>query len=427
MLAAKEATMGAAIELEDDDLIVGMDLAGEEHPVVLLSSQGRRLTCFKIPHSIAGFEELTRRCRPEAWQRPGGRRLFAFEATGHVWESLAHHLETRGERYVVVNPLATFRLREARQLDRRKTDEADAEQIAELVRSGMVTRTQLLPPPYLCLRRAYGEFSRIRYERARLKTLLTHQLFAFFPEFVTAWSDLGCAGALAVLRSGLTPREIASMSTIEFVAAVEPHKRGRRLFRYKLVQVHQRAKITVAPADAAEPLRREIRRIVARIDLLSDQLDETAAELEGLLASIEEATYLRTLPGMGLATVAGLIAHIGPIDRYRHGRQLIKLAGINPSRCESGTFAGRTRMTLRGRAGLRFVLYMATVSALQHNPRIRAHYDRLVQRPDRPLPKMQAIGACMSKLLLYVFAVMKRREPFDVSHRWTAGEAAMAA
>jgi hypothetical protein len=47
------------------------------------------------------------------------------------------------ERYVVVNPLATFRVREARQLSREKTDLTDAEQIAELCRTGLVTRTQL--------------------------------------------------------------------------------------------------------------------------------------------------------------------------------------------------------------------------------------------------------------------------------------------
>ncbi len=353
--------------------------------------------------------------------------MFAFEATGHVWEALAHYLATRGERYIVVNPLATFRVREARQLNREKTDAADAEQIAELVRSGMVTRTQLLPTKYLALRRSYGEFCRIRYERSRLKTLLSHQLYAFFPEFVTAWKDVACAGALAILRTGLTPHAIAALSTIEFVAAVEPHKRGRRVFRFKLLQVHERAKITVAPSDASEPLRREILRLVARIDLLSDQLDETARDLDAQLETIDEAKQLRTLPGLGLATIAGLIAHIGPIDSYRHARQLIKLAGINPSRCESGAYAGRTMMTRRGRAGLRQVLYMATVSSLQNNPRIRAHYDRLIQRPDRPLPKMQALGACMAKLLVYAFAVMKRREAFDVNHRWTAGDVAIAA
>ena len=95
---------------------------------------------------------------------------------------------------------------------------------------------------------------------------------------------------------------------------------------------------------------------------------------------------------------------------------------------ESGASAGRTTMTHRGRAGLRQVLYMATISSLQHNPRIRAHYDRLIQRPERPLPKMQAVRACMATLLLYAFAVMKRRESFDVNHSWNGtGRAAMAA
>ena len=76
----------------------------------------------------------------------------------------------------------------------------------------------------------------------------------------------------------------------------------------------------------------------------------------------------------------------GPITKYRHGRQLIKLAGTNPSRRDTGQTVGRGQtMSRRGRAGLREVIYLATISCLQHNPRIRAHYDRLIQRADRPL------------------------------------------
>jgi hypothetical protein len=104
---------------------------------------------------------------------------------------------------------------------------------------------------------------------------------------------------------------------------------------------------------------------------------------------------------------------------YQHGRQLIKPAGTNSSRLDTGQTVGRgQRMSRRGRAGLREVLYLATLSCLQHNLRIRAHYDRLVQRADRPLPKMQALGACMNKLLLYAFAVMSRREAIQLDHHW---------
>jgi hypothetical protein len=58
--------------LERDDIAVGIDLASEEHVVVLLSAQGDRLTRFSIPHSREGMKELIRRCAPERWKRPGG-------------------------------------------------------------------------------------------------------------------------------------------------------------------------------------------------------------------------------------------------------------------------------------------------------------------------------------------------------------------
>ena len=49
---------------------------------------------------------------------------------------------------------------------------------------------------------------------------------------------------------------------------------------------------------------------------------------------------------------------------------------------------------------------------------IVAHYQRLIQRHDRPMPKMQALGACMTKFLLYAFAVMHKRRAFEANHVW---------
>ncbi len=68
--------------------------------------------------------------------------------------------------------------------------EGHAEQITELCRTGLVTRTQSEARPYLALRRAWGEYRRLREERARLKVLVSHQLFGLFPEFLRVWADL---------------------------------------------------------------------------------------------------------------------------------------------------------------------------------------------------------------------------------------------
>jgi transposase len=417
--------MTRRLRLEPEDIIVGLDLAGEQHQATICRMEGERLTRFRVPHSLLGFDDLLMRTRLLASQS-SSRRIFAFEATGHVWEALAHYLEVRGEEYVIVNPLATFRLREAREMNRHKTDLSDAEQIAELVRNDLVTETKLEAGPYLELRRAWGEYARLREERARLKTLLSHQLYGVFPELRSVWTDLLAPGCLAVLRLGLTPHEIAALPVNDFIRRAKEASRGRRVWRFKLIKVHERAERTVVPARGLAPLAGELARLAERVDLLSDQIDAVAHEIQEGLASIEEARYLLSIPGLAWSSAAGILAHIGSIDKYRHGRQLIKLAGTNPSRRDTGQRIGRRQgMTHRGRSGLRQVLYMATLSCLQHNPRIRAHFDRLVAREDRPLARMQAFGAYMNKLLLYAFAVMKRREIFDVE--WVGKGAALVA
>lgn len=413
--------------LNPDDVVIGLDLASAEHQAVVLDSSGRRLTRFKIRHSIEGLEELLARTRPERLERAVCQRVFCFEATGHMWEAVAAFLAARGERYVVVNPLATFRVREARQLNRHKTDLTDAEQIADLVRTGVHTLTQLEPDPYMTLRRAWGEYTRLRRERARLKTLLSHQLYGLFPELVGEWRDVLAPGSIAVVRTGLTPFEIAALSGPEFVRRVRSCTPGHAAWRFKVIQVHEKAQKTVACPRGIDALSREATRLAARIDFLMVQLKASATEVQQLLERISESRFLMTIPGVSWKSAAGILAHVGCIEKYRHGRQLIKLAGTNPSRRDSGqTIGPRQAMSHRGRAGLREVVYMATLSCLQHNPLLRAHYDRLIQRPSHPLPKMKALGACMNKLLLMAFAVMKRKEAFDLKHVW-AGNVRKAA
>jgi transposase len=151
------------------DTIVGMDLGSIEHQVVIKSFEGKRLTRFRIAHSLEGLNELLRRARLISEnQRGSGRLVFSFEATGHLWEAVAYYLEEQNQSYFIVNPLATFRVREARQMSREKTDITDADQIAELVRSGLVTKTQLDGPKYHQLRFAWREYEGLRAEKARL-------------------------------------------------------------------------------------------------------------------------------------------------------------------------------------------------------------------------------------------------------------------
>ncbi len=88
--------------------------------------------------------------------------------------------------------------------------------------------------------------------------------------------------------------------------------------------------------------------------------------------------------------------------------QVKSLVGVAPFNRDSGHFQGR-RTIGGGRAPVRHVLYMATLSAIRANPVLRAFYTRLVARGK---PKKVALVAAMHKLLTHLNAVMRDKIPW---------------
>ena len=95
-------------------------------------------------------------------------------------------------------------------------------------------------------------------------------------------------------------------------------------------------------------------------------------------------------PTMSLTLLTDL-PELGTLNR----KQIAALAGVAPLNRDSGQIRGK-RVIWGGRAHLRAVLYMSTLVATQHNPTIKAFYQRLTQAGKC---KKVAITACMRKLL----------------------------
>lgn len=116
---------------------------------------------------------------------------------------------------------------------------------------------------------------------------------------------------------------------------------------------------------------------------------------------------LRSVPGVGKVLSMSLMAkmpELGLLDR----RQAAALVGVAPLNRDSGTFKGR-RSVWGGRADVRTALYMATLSAVRHNPIINAFYMQLKERGKKP---KVALTACMRKLIVMLNAMLKNNEPW---------------
>ncbi|HWR77684.1 MAG TPA: IS110 family transposase [Thiobacillus sp.] len=117
---------------------------------------------------------------------------------------------------------------------------------------------------------------------------------------------------------------------------------------------------------------------------------------------------LRSVPGVGVVTTQTLLAkcpELGTLNR----REIAALIGVAPLAHDSGKHRGK-RFVWGGRADVRAVLYMATVSAIRCNANIKAFADHLKQAGK---PTKVVIVACMRKLLTIMNAMIKNNARWE--------------
>jgi transposase len=121
------------------------------------------------------------------------------------------------------------------------------------------------------------------------------------------------------------------------------------------------------------------------------------------------------VPGVGVVTVASLLGEAGDLSRYDDWRQLRKLAGYNLKENSSGTKQGRTKITKRGRPGLRCLLYQAAMVLVARNAQFKALYQHLKNRSENPLKGKQALVAVACKLIRVLFTLAQKKRHYDAA------------
>jgi hypothetical protein len=109
--------------------------------------------------------------------------------------------------------------------------------------------------------------------------------------------------------------------------------------------------------------------------------------MAAILAGIDIAGNLLSIPGIGLVTVAGFLGEIGEPQNYEHWKQIQKLAGLNLSEQSSGKKNGQSKISKRGRAELRNLLYQASITLVAKNREFKTLYHYFLTRRENPLKK----------------------------------------
>jgi transposase len=92
---------------------------------------------------------------------------------------------------------------------------------------------------------------------------------------------------------------------------------------------------------------------------------------------------------------------------------VVKHAGLCPRDNASGTYAGKTTISGRGRPLLRVAAWRAVWGALPHNPVLAARHAHLTGRAANPLTDAQARTAVAGSLLRQLFVVVTTRTAWN--------------
>jgi transposase len=151
-------------------LFVGVDWAATVHAVCVLDPTGRKIAAFPVEHSADGLAGLVRRLArlgepdsmPVGVERPDGRLVDALLEAGHP--------------VVPVKPNAIKTWRESEVLSGAKSDDGDAQVIAEYLR--LRHHRLQVATPYSPQTKALRTVVRTRTDVVDLRVAVTNQLSA---------------------------------------------------------------------------------------------------------------------------------------------------------------------------------------------------------------------------------------------------------
>ncbi len=201
----------------------------------------------------------------------------------------------------------------------------------------------------------------------------------------------------------------------EFAAVIKPRptpEKSKNLLAIKDLLARRRQLIEIRTQELnrlqimGKRLEASCKRIIKVIDKEIDRIETLLTEhIDEETEWSQKRELLISTPGVGNTLVFTLLADLPEIGTLNN-KEISALVGVAPMNRDSGAMRGK-RKVQGGRATVRTILYMATLSATQCNPVIKSFYRKLVAQGKH---KKVAIVACMRKFITILNAMVRDKK-----------------
>lgn len=342
------------------------------------------------------FRESFGTTRPELlrltrWLSTNDCYSVAMESTGVFWKPIYETLELNSdywENIWVVNA------NHMRNLPGRKSDIADAEWIATLLRHGLLEKS-FVPPAAI---RDLREYSRLHrtfvQERCRYVNRLEKFLQAHGFKFSSVMSDILCVSGRSLLDI---------LADTGIITEADVIKNCRRL-RHSPVEISE---AVCGNLTAAE--QRLLKHLLHKLDSCQEDINRILEDMRLLSQQFQEQlAIIDSVPGFDEESAMEIIAEIGsaPQEDFATPERLCKWAGVIPRNDESAKKM-KSRKTLHGNPYIKAILCQAAWAAVKVR---NSNFHKWFWTHQRKIGRKKAIIAISRKLLHLIYFLLSTNQ-----------------
>lgn len=123
-----------------------------------------------------------------------------------------------------------------------------------------------------------------------------------------------------------------------------------------------------------------------------------------------KVNQLCSIKGVGMLTVAVILAETNGFGLIEHARQLVSYAGYDVVENQSGKRTGKTRISKKGNHRIRRILHFPTINVVRFQGGVFADlFERTYQKHHI---KMKSYVAVQKKLLIILYTLWKKDQSF---------------
>lgn len=397
---------------------VGVDWATEEHRVIVLDADRRVLHERTVRQEGVALEAFA------TWvsDLAGGRVDTVAVALEVPRGAVVEVLMARGCHVFAINPKQVDRFRDRYTVAGAKDDRRDARVLADALATDRPAFRRLAPedPRVIELREVSRLETDLRDELRRLANRLLEQLSRFFPQMLQLCPAADEPWLWALLERAPTPSAARALPRAT-VRHLLTRYRIRRVGVDEVVTLLRTPALPVAPGTV-RGAQAHLTVLLPRLRLVHAQRATCGARLDALLEELadqeehRDVSILRSLPGVGRAVAATMLAEASRLLAARDYHGLRAHSGVAPVTKQSGK---RALVVMRQACNprLRDAAHYWGQSAVRHEPRSQAHYAQLRARGHS---HGRALRGVVDRLLRVLMAMLTTQTLYDPARRMAA-------